>query len=421
MMSHPASASRNSPSIARVAASVVLAASLCFSARAVTQSVFLDFTTNPGNGTSTHIYTASEQNSILTRIQGFYSSWDFSFSLTSPGGTFSSVTFNAPTDFNGNALVGGIAQDIDFRNLIKNDNARVNANGLLGGSGQPAATSTNFVNLTSFIGAHELGHLQGLRHADSWGPIGSGVSTTGNKNSMTPVYPGPVNATETGMHLMASPASVGQTLAQAVGPAFFGEREDVRLSFNQTGSTVAEQAGAHGSTATAQAITLPTLTVPNTLLAGTQNFGKTFDVKAVSVTGSISASGEADFYSFTAPAGLFEVQVIARTLPSPRTSGLDSQVSVFDSLGNFVNYFSTNATNDDEIEGTFDSQIIDLTLPTTGSYFMKVNGFSTSTGGYELYAYSFNVPEAGSCTAALFVAGFIASRRRRLPRASHAA
>jgi hypothetical protein len=420
-MSHPASASRSPQSIARVAASVVLATSFCFSARAVTQSVFLDFTTNPGNGTTTHIYTAGEQNSILTRIQGFYSSWDFSFSLTSPGGTFSTVTFNAPTDFNGNALAGGIAQDIDFRNLIKNDNARVNANGLLGGSGQPAATSTNFVNLTSFIGAHELGHLQGLRHGDSWGPIGSGVSTSGNKTAPNPDYPGPTTATETGMHLMASPASTGQTLTQAVGPAFFGEREDVRLSFNQTGSTVAEQVGAHGSIGSAQSITLPTLTVPNTLLAGTQNFGKPFSVKAVSVTGSISASGEADYYSFSAPAGLFEVEVIAKVLPSPRTSNLDAQISVFDSVGNFVNYFGSTAFNDDEFE-SLDSQLIDLNLPVTGNYFMKVNGFSTSVGGYELYAYSINVPEAGTCGTVLLVAGFLASRRRRrLPRRSLAA
>jgi hypothetical protein len=382
---------------------------------AATQQVYFDFTTNPGNGTSTHIYTSTEQTQILSKAQGYYSAFDFSFSLTAPPvGQFSTVTFNAATDFTNNPLTGGIAQTIDFRNLIKNDNARVNVNGLLGGSGQPAATSANFVALTSLIGSHELGHLQGLRHYDGLGPIGSGVATTANRTYFHPDYPGPVSATESGRHLMASPASLGQTLNQAVGPVFFGEREDVKLAFNQTPTLFSEIGVAHGSTVAAQPLVLTDLVVPNTLDASAENFGKTFAVKAFDVTGSISAAGQQDFYSFTAPAGLLEVEVMSKVLPSPRTSALDPQITIFDNLGNLVPYYGgpNGAFNDDEFEST-DSALIDLILPSTGTYFARVKGFSTTTGGYELFAYTFAVPEPGAMAMCMAGLTLLLVRRRR--------
>ncbi|MGE3821697.1 MAG: MBG domain-containing protein, partial [Isosphaeraceae bacterium] len=43
--------------------------------------------------------------------------------------------------------------------------------------GQPSASSDNFVALTSTLVAHELGHLLGLRHSDSFGPIGINPAT----------------------------------------------------------------------------------------------------------------------------------------------------------------------------------------------------------------------------------------------------
>lgn len=403
-------------SYVRAAGAVVLLCAIAApQSSAATQQVYLDFQTNPGNGSTTHIYTATEQTQILTKVQGYYSAFDFSFSLTAPVvGQFSTVTFNSATDFSGNPLTGGIAQTIDFRNLIKNDNARVNANGLLGGSGQPAATSANFVALTSLIGSHELGHLQGLRHYDGLGPIGSGVATSANKTGMMPDYPGPVTATESGRHLMASPASLNQTLNQAVGPVFFGEREDVKLSFNQFGSVFAESGAAHGSTATAQALTLNDLAVPNTTDSSAQNFGKTFAVKAFDVTGSIGASGQQDFYSFAAPAGLFEVEVMSKVLPTGRTSLLDPMITIFDSLGTAVPYYggAGGANNDDEFETT-DSALIDLILPSTGTYFAKVNGFNTSTGGYELFAYTFAVPEPGAIGLSLAGLTLLLVHRRR--------
>ncbi len=397
----------------------VFASGFVASSAGATQQVYLDFASHPGNGSSTHVYTSSEQSQIRTVIDGYYDAFDFSFTLTPPAaGPFSTVTFNAPTSYSGGALVGGQAQTIDFRNLIKTDTARVNVGSLLGGFNQPPSTSANHVALASFVGAHELGHLQGLRHGDSYGPIGSGITTPRpGPAPYTPDYPGPTNATESGRNLMASPASVGQTLDQATGPVSFGAREAVKLAFNETPNVVTGTGG-NSSTVAAQPLTLNDLDVPNTLRPGSQDYGKTFDVDAVAVTGSISVAGEDDFYSVLAPAGLLEVSLLTMTLPSPRLSNLDGILTVRDATGSPVNYYGTPAVSDDEFESG-EATLIDLILPTAGLYYFEVNGFGSSTGGYELFAYTFAaVPEPGTGVLALVGLAFVSLRRRRTSRAS---
>ena len=44
-------------------------------------------------------------------------------------------------------------------------------------NGAYPATSSNYVNLTAEVAAHELGHLLGLQHADSLGPLGINPAT----------------------------------------------------------------------------------------------------------------------------------------------------------------------------------------------------------------------------------------------------
>ncbi|MGV2340551.1 MAG UNVERIFIED_CONTAM: hypothetical protein LVR18_43375 [Planctomycetaceae bacterium] len=94
---------------------------------------------------------------------------------------------------------GGLASEIDPGNLDLGGTAVVQVNGLLGGviteadlggeggdagadkgyrpgfgdeqigADKPAATSENFILLSAKIAAHELAHLMGLRHQDSFG------------------------------------------------------------------------------------------------------------------------------------------------------------------------------------------------------------------------------------------------------------
>src|SRR4029077_11599757 len=65
---------------------------------------------------------------------------------------------------------GGLSSELDFRNLNLSSTAAIDVNGLLGGPGQPAATSADYVAMSATIGAHELGHQMGLLHIDALGP-----------------------------------------------------------------------------------------------------------------------------------------------------------------------------------------------------------------------------------------------------------
>lgn len=372
-------------------------------AGAATQQVFLDFDSQTTGGE--RVYTAGERAAILANIANDYSGFDFSFSLSAPAGPFTTLFFNS-----GGA--GGLADEIDFRNLNLSSFAQININGILA----PAAPSADWIGLTSTIGAHELGHTVGLRHADSYGPIGKGITSPNpGAGPYNPNFPGPTNlAIETGRRIMASPASTGQTLPQAIGDTYFGEREVAKLKFNETGTVVNEQAGAHNSILNAQPLALGDLGfIPNKLKPGDENFGALFDVDAIAVTGLLGSSSELDYYSFSGTAGqLFNFEVMSLTLDRIANS-VDTEIRLFDSGGNLVNYHGSTAFNQDEFE-TFDSTLIDLTLPATGTYFVEVStdlAASNLTGNYELFFYSFAVPEPASL-ALLGFAGLFMTRRR---------
>src|SRR5262249_28776990 len=159
------------------------------------------------------------------------------------------------------------------------------------------------------IAAHELGHMSGLRHADAFGPIGSGIFSGLDPSRYFPAYPGPGNATETRNHIMASPDSVGVSLFDSAATTYFGEREDIKMAVGDSGTTIVSAATPHTPVASAQALgDVPSLAVPNTLQPGSQNYGKSFVVSAVDVFGSLTIdanTGKAtdDYYSFVGHAG----------------------------------------------------------------------------------------------------------------------
>ncbi len=381
---------------------------------AVTRTVYLDFNTYelPGQ----HFYTQGERNAIQAQITSDYSAFSYTFTQEQPqSGPYTTINFNDPALV---GLEGGISSEIDWRDLdisgttILTDNhlevnpadsAGVNVNNFLGGPGEPAASSADFIGLSTTIAAHELGHLSGLEHTDAYGPIGSGIYSGVNPDLYTPPYPGPVAADQAILDILASGASVNATLEDAVNDPFFGERDAIALSYGENGSPTAEETTAHYSTADAQPVTLAPLVVPDTDLEGV-NTDKVFDVTAADVVGYLGETNGAsntDFYSFTAQAGtLINFQLMsadltrsvapAGTPPTGDNQGpFNTYLVIFNSSGQVIEF------NDDSFQGP-DSSIIDLTLPTTGTYYAMVTSSPNSaalgqplTGDYELYMYTF--------------------------------
>ncbi len=357
-----------------------------------------------------HVYTSVERAAIRALIEADFAPFAFAFfdEGAVPAGPHTDLIINADTNFSGAPLAGGQASEIDFRNLNLAAEVRVNINEFLGGPGDPPDTSENFIGLTATVAAHEIGHAVGLRHHDSFGPVGSGVSPSFFPFfPFEPAYPGPRNAVETGTNTMASPASVGQTIAQAAGDTYFSERSALKLQFIETGTVIQEVASAHGSAATAQEIALDRITVPNTRMPGDQNAGGPLAADAIAVLGSISVAGEEDWYSFTGRAGdVFTIEVISDVRDINNLSSVDvydeinPTISVFNPDGStFVNYYGTDAFNDSTFE-PIDPLILDLVLPADGTYFFRVDaqgaqsGPGLDTGDYELFAYRFGSNEA---------------------------
>lgn len=383
---------------------------------APTQVVYLDFVT----GVSTtaysqthpqHLYTPAERNAIQARMVTAYQGFNYQFTQAKPSaGQFVTVIFNKTPN---NGLPGGQSFDIDFANLNRSGIVVVDVNGFLGGLGQPPvdgdgdasnSIDANLMAMSATIAGHELGHVVGLRHGDSFGPPLSGIHNPPGVNAYAPAFPGPAGALETTWHVMASPLSVGSSLLDAIGQPFFGERELVKLAFAdhapataQLGTLIvpeqATAAGAHASTATAQPLTLLGLPVPNTMAKG-YDANKQFVVTAVDVAGQIKLSGgtsESDCYAFTLPQSqnvTIEVMSTSLTRYQNDPAGtIDSVVRVYDQNGNLI------AENDDQFEPQ-DSNVLDLSLA-GGTYYVQVDTFfgsgvpHTDTGKYEMLIYTF--------------------------------
>ncbi len=370
--------------------------------------VYLDFTTYelPGQ----HFYTQEERNEIQAQLEADYADFNYAFTQTQPeSGSYTAIQFNDPALV---GLEGGVATGIDWRDLNINgsttlialnpvsgfstgwldvvpaDLAGVNVNNLLGGPGEPAATSADFVGLSATIAAHELGHLSGLEHGDSFGPIGDGIYSGVNPSLYQPAYTGPTDAYETPQDIMASGNSVGTSLEDALDDPYFGARDAIKLSYGENGSPTNEQTAPHYTMATAQPITLEPLVVPDTILEGTDS-DTTLDVTAADVVGYLGATGgvpNTDFYSFTAQAGtLINLQVMSVVLINPSQGPFSASLTLYNSSGQVVAY-------DDASFQDLDPILIDVTLPTTGTYYVEVANKAPDlalTGNYELFMYTF--------------------------------
>ena len=369
-----------------------------------TQVVLLDFDTDTRS--YQRAYSAADRAAVLADLQRIYAGFPVTFAAAAAsakllsaeyGGRYVTVRFNS-------GPAGGGSGDVDFRNQSLDGTVTVNAvdlltpaNGFTAADLQTPATYETLVRtLSAAVAAHELAHLMGLRHADSFGPVGSGVYVGGGNGfgvkKFIPAYAGPTAAAETSRHVLTSLDSVGVPVSTfATTGVYFGVREAVKLAFAFTGVTVPEQTAAHASPAAAQPLgTLPGLSVPNTVRAGDQWYGQALAAGAVAVTGDLTA-GDTDVYSFLGKKDeVYTFEVLSRVLGRYAGQSFDGVLAMVDANGVPITPagWTGPAVADDDFESQ-DPLLVDVKLPADGTYYLRVTAFDPAEAGkYELFAYT---------------------------------
>ena len=357
-----------------------------------------------------HVYTEAEREAILDRIRADYDEFNYHITDKEPTeGEYTTLLVglnDAPEDcsegsnitvfFSGGvSILFGAAEKIDFRNVDKSDNAFLDASfweflAQLDPSGETfeafsgldlddfggdltAAVSEAVTNQSSNTGAHEIGHIQGLRHQNSFGPPGAGYPDFRGRISPTdfvPTYPGPGDATETVLHTMASGASVGLSLTgSTITDRFFSERSAIRIAFTEEGRSISEDRVRRNGR---DKINLKELDVDNTIVEGI-NADADLKVKALTVDGEISTIGEIDSYTFQGKAGrMINVELI---------SVIGRQLSFEDGIIGQVRLFQLNndgtetliAQNFQSFESVFDAEVFDALLPADATYRIEIS------------------------------------------------
>jgi len=372
-----------------------------------------------------HVYTKQERQAILARIRYDYRKFNFKITDKEPtDGEYTTLFLgqnDVPVSEDGQFCLGpsnitvfpggglsilfGQAEGIDFRNQNMSDNAFADASfweflaqldalnaeagfptnnfGALSGISPDdfggditAAVSFAVTNQSSNTGAHEVGHLLGLRHQNSFGPPGSGLPDTFAvfPEDFVPVFElpdgdFPFQADETILHTMASGASVGLPLTgSTITDRFFSERSAVRLAFNERGRVKDEQSVRRWGS---DFVPLLPLRTPNTIEMG-DNMNARLQVRSVTVEGSIDEVGEVDRYTFFGRAGdMINVELI---------SVIGEQLSFEEGILGQVRVYKLNwdgseeliAENKQSFESLFDAEIFDAILPAWGFYAVEV-------------------------------------------------
>ncbi len=353
------------------------------------RTVILDFESN--TDPEERAYTLTEQQLILARIKADYAAYDVNVFIQSEvdAATLArphiTVAFNAGTGTAGNVVVLGRSERLGWRELAGGGTVSVNINAFVGPNGNRFKdTEDNVVSFSTTIASHELAHMYGLRHHDSFGSVGSGVFA-GLKDNSLPSFPGPATANETSQHLIASPNSVGTTLIDSFADLFFGQRESLKLAFAESGQTIAENDSAkvdlfvQGVMQSVQPLgELAAIAVPRN-----DGSGGLTRAAAVNVVGQIElvAPGgisESDYYSFTSAGNeLVTIELLSQSIDHRIANVVDTVVRVYGPSGDLINYYNNpyGAFNDNGFEG-IDALLVDLPLLDPGTYTIEVDSFS---------------------------------------------
>jgi hypothetical protein len=354
-------------------------------------------------------YTDEDKQEVLERIAADYAPYNFEFVLERPTeGDFVELQFNsndAPcagtAGFcpNGSILFGS-AGEIDFgndsRSVVAINDATIwpflaaydvaigdpegirlevfggiDVEGVLsdGPDALPVdeAVRVAVINQSANTGAHELGHGLGLRHYDAWGPIGSGLPSTGARepSEFFPTFPGPSDADETVLHLMASGASAGLSLAGGASQnRFFSERSAIKLAINERGRFITDDQANAGKAG------LKKLQVVNPIEVGENADGK-LDVRNIVVEGTLETIGETDTLTFDGKAGQFFSAEMISDVESfffPAFDLVNAELVLYLKSGDDL---VEVARNNGEFE-SYDAFILDAELPETGTYVLEM-------------------------------------------------
>lgn len=392
------------------------------------QIVYLDFDTY--SSPDGHVYTPAERMAVMTGLEAIYPpALGVSFTITPTPATHSTVFFNF-----GTGPYGGTSDHVDFLNTDTSDDAYVLAKPVLA-SLSIADTVPNILRASTNLAAHELGHILGLRHYDSFGPPHGGMPA-GIAPDFFPVYPGPTMAASTTDHVMSLSSTIGLSAGNLLDDEIhFGFREAIKLKMAGHAEDF-EVPGPPKTPMTAQPMSFTTISVPNTMAMAGHPDGDLFPKPSFSVAVDVIAGTldpfppgdpmtppgpiSTDYYKFFGTAGeTVTIEVMSSILSWRLGDTTDPVVFLLDGMMGLP--VGTYFFNDDEHETT-DSMLLDITLPYTGPYIIEVGPFDPFvpmlSGAYDLFVYRYTtIPEPSALAlvgaAVALAAGCRGSRRYR--------